>query len=81
MQAQAYEGYFKNGSFFTAGQTMRIPENRRIYITILDEPARDEAIVANEHAEAWQDFLDGIKSVDNEPLPEFERVTFREVDI
>jgi hypothetical protein len=35
---QAYEGYFENGKFYTAGQTISIPEQRRIFITILEEP-------------------------------------------
>ena len=38
MNAQAYEGYFENGCFFTAGQAVKIPEHRRVYITVLDEP-------------------------------------------
>ncbi len=38
MQAQAYEGYFENGNFFTAGRTIELPENKRVIITVLDEP-------------------------------------------
>ncbi|MDR1061511.1 MAG: hypothetical protein LBL83_09980 [Clostridiales bacterium] len=76
MQAQAYEGYFENGNFYTAGKTIRIPERQRIYITVLDEPVSD-----NENAEAWHEFLTEIKQIDNEPLAEFERVSFREVVI
>ena len=76
MKAQAYEGYFENGTFYTAGQTIRIPERQRIYITILDEP-----IASNENAEAWQEFLSDIKKIDNEPLTEIERVKFREIEI
>ena len=34
---QAYEGYFENGKFYTAGRAMRIPERRRIYLTVLEE--------------------------------------------
>ena len=76
MQAQAYEGYFENGLFYTAGQKLNIPEKRRIYITILDEP-----IAENESAEAWSQFLHDISMIDDEPLEEFERVKFREVNI
>jgi len=76
MKAQAYEGYFENGSFYTAGQVISIPERQRVYITILDE-----LIPENENAEAWQDFLTEIQKIDNEPLTEFERVKFREVEI
>ena len=42
MQAQAYEGYFEQGNFFTAGKQLRIPEHRKVYITILDEPAEPQ---------------------------------------
>jgi hypothetical protein len=35
MQLHAYKGYFENGHFYTAGQTMRIPE--RLEITVLFE--------------------------------------------
>ncbi len=81
MQAQAYEGYFENGRFFAAGKTIQIPEKRRVYITVLDEPALEAGTSVNEHAEAWRDFLSGISNISDEPLKEFERVKFREVDI
>jgi hypothetical protein len=38
MRAQAYEGYFENGLFYSSGQTIKLPERRRVYITVLDEP-------------------------------------------
>ena len=76
MRAQAYEGYFENGGFYTAGRMISIPERRRVYVTVLDEP-----ITENENAEAWQEFFTEIKKIDNEPLAEFERVRFREVEI
>ena len=38
MQAQAYEGYFESGKFYTSGKPLRIPERRKVYITILNEP-------------------------------------------
>ena len=37
MQVIAYEGYFDNGNFYTSGKVLRIPERRRVVITILDE--------------------------------------------
>ena len=76
MQAQAYEGYFENGQFYVAGRSVHLPERRRAYITILDEPITD-----NENAEAWHEFLTEIKSIDNEPLIDFERVRIREEEI
>ena len=74
MQAQAYEGYFENGRFYFAGKIMRIPEHQRVYITVLDEP-----VFGNKNAEAWQEFLSEVKQIYDEPLPELERVRFREV--
>jgi len=76
MQAQAYEGYFENGRFYIAGQTIQIPERQRVVITVFNEPITD-----NRHAIAWQEFLAGIKKIENEPVPEFERVKFNEVDL
>jgi hypothetical protein len=76
MNAQAYEGYFENGGFYTAGRVINIPERRRVYITVLDE-----AIAENENAEAWQEFIAEIRKIDSEPLPEFERIKFREEEI
>ena len=37
MEAQVYEGFFKNGVFHTGGRTISIPEERKTYITILTE--------------------------------------------
>jgi len=76
MQATAYEGYFENGKFYANGSVISIPDRQHVYITILEKHVQK-----NEHAEAWQDFLEGIKNVDNEPVGEFERVKFREADI
>ena len=73
---QAYEGYFINGQFYTAGRSVRIPERRRAIITVLDEP-----IPQSKNAEAWREFLEEIAKIDDEPLEEFERVKFREVEI
>ena len=39
-QLRSYEGYFENGSFFTAGQTIRLPEKMRVIVTISDEPIK-----------------------------------------
>ena len=43
MQAQAYEGYFKQGYFFSAGKKLLLPENRKVYITILEEPTEEKS--------------------------------------
>ena len=73
---QAYEGYFENGCFYAAGKEIHFPERRRVYITVLDEP-----INVNDNAEAWKEFLREIRLIDSEPLSEFERVQFREIEI
>jgi len=75
MQLQAYKGYFEQGRFYTEGTAIPIPERRQITL-IIDEPT-----TVNENGEAWQEFLQAIKKIDNEPLTEFERVKFREVEI
>jgi hypothetical protein len=51
----AYEGYFENGFFFTAGRrTIQLPENKRIIITVLDEPVTiQEKSVPQERRLAW----------------------------
>jgi len=68
MQAQAYEGYFRQGSFFSAGKQLLLPENRKVYITILEEPAeiksrelmfgclRGEYKIANDFDAPLEDF-------------------------
>ena len=73
---QAYEGYFENGRFFPIGPLISIQGRRRVILTVLDEPIAD-----NENAEAWLVFLREIRRIEDEPLQEFERVKFREVDI
>ena len=35
----------------------------------------------NTHAEAWREFLSAISSISDEPIQEFERVRFKEIDI
>ena len=42
MQARAYEGYFENGQFYAAGQVIRLPERKRLFIKVLDEPLNDD---------------------------------------
>jgi hypothetical protein len=37
MQAQAYEGYFNNGQFYVLGREVRIPERKRVVITVLPD--------------------------------------------
>ena len=39
---QAYEGYFENGRFYPASAKVRIPERRRAFVMILDEPVKSK---------------------------------------
>ena len=43
MRVVAYDGYFDNGNFYTSGKVLRIPEKRRVVITILDESLSTES--------------------------------------
>jgi len=46
MQAYAYEGYFENGQFFVSEQmTTHIKGRKKVFITILDEPAENDDII------------------------------------
>ena len=82
MQALAYEGYFKNGRFYTSGKVMPIPEKRKVFITILDETESITEHEANEQKESAQEWLDDffrILSTATEELDEkdFPRISFR----
>ncbi|MDR1736738.1 MAG: hypothetical protein LBR85_07735 [Oscillospiraceae bacterium] len=52
MQTTAYVGYFDNGRFYSSGQIVKIPEQRRVIITVLDEPS----VLNADKMEAWNDF-------------------------
>ena len=77
---QAYEGYFENGLFCSTSGVIRIPERRRTFITILDEPPIQDNTMADQLA-AMDEFIAAIKASDEE-VPEFERIRFtRKVDL
>ena len=60
MQAQAYEGYFENGQFYPAEQTVRTPMRLRAVLTVLD-PIDDSVInERKESARKWLDELNGV---------------------
>jgi len=61
MQAQAYEGYFESGKFYTAGKPFHIPERKRVFIAILDD-LQNEIIKQN----AWNEFKLMIKDTEFE---------------
>ena len=73
MQAKAYEGYFDNGLFYTAGKPIRLPERRKVYVTVLDIPAQVDNTMD------WVNELEHmIKNDTSEPLQieDFPRVDF-----
>ena len=83
MQAQAYEGYFENGCFFSGGQAVRIPEKKRVYITILNEPVQEnEAFSKSENddkeakSKALKEIFASINACDEEIPDTFPRVNF-----
>lgn len=70
MQAVAYEGYFDNGLFYSAGKTLTIPEKCRVLITILETPQQ-----AKSNRKLQFDFVTDVPPLPDsffEPLPEDE---------
>jgi hypothetical protein len=62
MHAIAYEGYFKKGRFYVSGKAVRIPEQRRVIITIPDEIRRADS----DKQTAWNDFKRMVKDTSHE---------------
>jgi len=75
---QTYEGYVENGRFFPVGGSLSVTGRRRAFVTVLNEPARDDETVRR--LGALDKFFAEIESSD-EKVPEFERVKLREVEI
>ncbi|MCL1849356.1 MAG: hypothetical protein FWF83_06780 [Clostridiales bacterium] len=75
---QTYEGYYEDGRFYQTDQTLRIEGRWRAFITIMDEPARDDETVRR--VAALDKFIADIEASD-EAVPEFEKVKLREVEI
>ena len=75
---QTYEGYVENGRFFPIGSNLTVTGRRRAFVTILNEPARDDETVRR--LDALDKFFAEIEASDEE-VPEFERVKLREVEI
>jgi len=79
---QTFKAYYENGRFIPV-ESIKIPNGSRAIVTVLDLPDNDidEKVKDRIHAEAWREFLDEIRSINNEPVGEFERVKFREIEI
>ena len=74
---QAYEGYLDNGRFIPIGKPVNFSEKRRVILTVFDEPVEEKSI----NTEAWKEFLSAIKCINDEPVPEIEKIKLREIEI
>ena len=82
MRASAYEGYFSNGLFYTSGKAVKIPEKRKVFLTIFEETKNMPEREANEQEESAQEWLDDLFRIlqnDDKELGEsdFPRISFR----
>ena len=50
---QAYEGYFENGQFYTGGKIIKIPEGKRVILTLPEEPAIIPAGISEEEEDEY----------------------------
>jgi hypothetical protein len=72
MQVEQVEGYFEGDRFIPA-ERIQIPRNRKVIVTILNEPA---VSVQEKEKKAWEKFLADIAASDEELIGEPERVNF-----
>jgi len=73
---QTYRAYFERGQFVPFAK-VEIPEGSQAIVTVLEENPDD---VSHRQREAMLRFREEIRNCD-EPVPEFERVKLREVDV
>ena len=64
MEAQVYEGFFRNGIFHTGGKTINIPEERKTYVTIITE--------AIKKPDTWDDLFKLTSEMTEDEKPSFE---------
>jgi len=82
---KAYRVYFDNG-IFVPYEPVAIPEGSQAIVAILDFPVENAQEhgemddVSRRQMEAMRRFREGLREC-NEPVPDFERVKFRETDI
>ena len=79
VQLQAYQGYFEQGSFYTAGKAIHIPERRRVTIIFEEQPPQDDTL--DEHLTAMEKFINAMQSSDEDVPLSFERIKLREVEV
>lgn len=74
---RAYRARFESGRVVPVGEPA-IPEGSEIILTILDFPIPDTPV--ERQRRALRRFREEIRNCD-EPVPKFERVSFREVEL
>ena len=77
MEISTYDGYFEKGQFFIEGKKrIKIPENKRILITILDE--EDEEYDKKSRREkkhlAMKNFIETIQNIKNENVDDLNEI-------
>ena len=82
---QAVKAYY-NGDTFTPFKPVKIPKGSHAIVTILDFPINDDSNpseldnVSIRQIEAMRQFIAESDNCD-EPIPEFERIKLREIEI
>ena len=76
---QAYRAYYDEGKFVTF-DPVKIPKGSQAIVTVLDFPLDEVSNKCRLQMEALTRFRKGVQNC-NEPVPEFVRVTLREVEI
>ena len=64
---QAYEGYFENGLFHTAGRTIRIPERQKA-IVILNDEVTETQTRSQKQLAALERFIATNKALDEQGI-------------
>ena len=76
MIMQAYKAYYERGRFIPFVE-IEIPEGSQAIVTVLDETPDD---LSRRQSDAMTRFREEIRGCD-EPVPEFERIKLREVEL
>ena len=77
MQAQAYEGYFENGSFFAAGRTINIPERKRVFLAVFDDPV----IADDSQMQARKELGEAFRAIQEDSVRNgTDKITMDEID-
>ena len=74
---QAYRAYYDEGKFVIF-EPVKIPKGSQAIVTILDFPFDEISDASRRQLDALKRFRKGVQNC-NESVPEFERVTLREV--